>query len=606
MFDLYSIKDPSFVKTLSIKELKILADEIREFLIENVSKTGGHLSSNLGIVEITIAMYYVFDPEEYDFLFDVGHQSYVHKILTGRAKEFVNLRKYGGMSGFISREESKYDVWESGHSSTTISAASGMMIADKEKRPVVVIGDSSINNGIAFEGINFLGQYRNMRPIIILNDNKMGISKSVGSLTKSFLRLRSFKFVRKAKSFMQKVFPNFLVSFFHQVKRSIKGFIQRDNIFEDLGFDYYGPYYGNRIDTLIKLLKRIKENKDPVIVHLLTKKGMGYEPSEKDEKGTYHGVPPFDVKTGKPLNKHEGEISYSKGVSNYLIEKKKEHDFYVITPAMMSGTNLDEFASLYPKNIFDVGIAEEHATVMSAGIALKNKDVVLLMYSTFAQRAYDEILNDIARSNLKVIIGIDRAGIVGGDGVTHQGIYDVAMFSAMPNIVVTMPRNMQEAIGLFNLAFNTPHPFVIRYPRLYVKEETYDYSYVSEMKWDILKEGKNKIAIGYGEDITRINNLVNTNNLDIMVVDAKIIKPLDIITLDYLFKTNMDMIIFEQLVASGTLYHQILEYKEKNNYQNKIFKHSFDSEVKIPHGSLDDIFNHFDLSDDDLLKELNK
>ena len=604
MFDLYSIKDPSFVKTLTIQELKVLASEIRNFLVEHVSKTGGHLSSNLGIVEITLAMYYVFDYDKCDFIFDVGHQSYVHKILTGRAKEFDTLRQYGGLSGYISKEESKYDIWESGHSSTSISAACGMMIANKDKRPIVVIGDSSISNGVAFEGLNFLGQYKNMNPIIILNDNKMGISKSVGSLTKSFLKLRSYKFVRKSKSFMQKVFPNFLVSFGHQVKRSIKGFVQRDNIFEDLGFDYYGPYYGNRIDTLVKLFKRLEEQKEPVIAHCLTKKGLGYEPAVKDVLGTYHGVPPFDIKTGKPLNKREGYISYSEGVSRYLLKKREETEFFVITPAMKSGAHLDSFSDKYPDSIYDVGIAEEHAAVMSAGIASKGKDVVLLMYSTFAQRAYDEFLNDIARSNLKVIIGIDRAGIVGEDGVTHQGIYDLAMFAEMPNMVITMPKDMQEAIGLFNYAFIQDKPIVIRYPKLSVKDDNFDYSYVSNLNWDILYEGKKKIVISYGDDVSRIVRLAKDNNLNVLVVNAKSIKPVDKVMLDKLFKLGRDIIVIEQVVASGTLYHKILEFKEENNYKSKVIKHAFDSEVKITHGKMSDVYSHYGFADDDLINLL--
>lgn len=606
MFDLYAIKDPSFVKKLTIKELQQLAVEIRAFLVDHISKTGGHLSSNLGIVEITLALYYVFDTEKYELIFDVGHQSYVHKILTGRAKDFDTLRQFGGMSGYISRDESKYDVWESGHSSTSISAACGMLVAQSEKKPIVVIGDSSISNGIALEGLNWLGQFKDKNAIIILNDNKMGISKSVGSLSNTFSKLRSTKVVRKSKSFMQKIFPNFLVRFSHQVKRSIKGFVQQDNIFEDMGFDYYGPYYGNRIEPLIKLFKRIEKNKEPLIAHLLTIKGLGYEPARQDKMGNFHGVGPFDVKTGQPLNKHEGEISYSKGVANFLVEKRKNHEFFVITPAMISGSALGEFQELYPKDLFDVGIAEEHAAVMSAGIATKNKDVVLMMYSTFAQRAYDEFLNDIARNDLKVIIGIDRAGIVGEDGVTHQGIYDVAMFSAMPNFVISMPKDMQEAIGLFNLAFSQKHPFVIRYPRIFVKEENYDYNYTASLEWDILAEGNNKVVIGYGDDLLRVLKLREEHNLDIMVINAKIIKPLDYKMLEIAFKKNCDIIVIEQVVAVGTLYHKILEFKEENNYTSKVIKKSFDSEVKITHGKINVIKDHYGFSDNDFLELIKK
>ncbi|MBO5542377.1 MAG: 1-deoxy-D-xylulose-5-phosphate synthase, partial [Acholeplasmatales bacterium] len=391
MFDLESITDPSFIKKLSIKELNALAEDIRQFLIDNISKTGGHLSSNLGVVEITIAMYYVFDPEKDKFLFDVGHQSYVHKILTGRAKDFKTLRQYGGLSGYISKTESKYDIWESGHSSTSISAMAGMLTNNpSDEKIITVIGDSSITNGIAIEGLNYIGEKKDKRAIIILNDNKMGISKSVGAFSKMFSRMRSTRFYRGFKALLIHILPKVVVRMFHRLKRSFKALIQHDNMFEDMGFDYYGPYDGNNIKTLIKLFERIKTHTDsPVVLHLNTIKGKGYKLSEEDKNGDFHGVSPFDPKTGEPLKKCDG-IGYSQAVSNYLIEKKKNNDFIVITPAMIAGAKLQDFQAQYPKDIFDVGIAEEHATVMSAGVALNNKKVVLLMYSTFAQRAFDE------------------------------------------------------------------------------------------------------------------------------------------------------------------------------------------------------------------------
>ena len=293
MIDLMEIKDPSFIKSLSIKELKELANQIREFLIDNISKTGGHLSSNLGVVELTIAMYYVFDPEKDKFLFDVGHQSYVHKILTGRAKDFQTLRSFNGMSGYINRSESKYDIWESGHSSTSISAMSGLILSEPEDCKIIcVIGDSSITNGVALEGMNFLGQLKGKSPIIILNDNKMGISKSVGALSKAFSKLRGSWLNRGLKAMTNKLLPAFLTRWAHQVKRGIKGFIQQDNIFEDMGFDYYGPYDGNDLSYCIKVMKKIKKSKNPIVLHLQTKKGKGYLPSEEDKNGDFHGVPP--------------------------------------------------------------------------------------------------------------------------------------------------------------------------------------------------------------------------------------------------------------------------------------------------------------------------
>ena len=604
MFDLENIKDPSFVKDLTIKELKILASEIRQFLIQNISQTGGHLSSNLGVVELTIAIYYVFDPEEVSFLFDVGHQCYTHKILTGRAKEFKTLRQFGGLSGYINKEESKYDIWESGHSSTSISAMSGIMLASN-KRCLSVIGDSSIMNGVAFEGLNFLGQIKNINPIIILNDNKMGISKSVGALSRAFTRLRGSAFHRGMKRFFIKIFPNCVHSLFHRMKRSVKAFIQRDNIFEDLGFDYYGPYDGNDLKMLIKVLKRIKTQHEPLVLHIHTQKGKGYTPSETDTTGDFHGVEPFDIKTGKPKVCDKSHWSYSMLVSKYLIEKRKETLFKVITPATKAGAKLQAFDELYPNDLFDVGIQEEHAAVMAAGMALAKANVVLLMYSTFSQRAYDEMLNDIARQDLKVIIGIDRAGIVGEDGVTHQGIYDVAMFMSMPNVCVTMPKDAKEAIGLFNYAFNQNHPFVIRYPRDKFLVEDLDYTYICDLSWEKLTEGMNGIIISYGPDVKRIANIVENNHLDLLVVNAKSLKPIDEELLHELFKMNKDILLVEQVVSSGSLYDKVLEFKEENNYLSKIHFHGFKPGIEITHGSLDDVYKHYKLSDEELLKKIN-
>ena len=601
MFDLENIKDPSFVKKLSIKELQILANEIRQFLIENISKTGGHLSSNLGVVELTIAMYYVFDPDEVSFLFDVGHQCYTHKILTGRAKEFKTLRQFGGMSGYISKEESKYDIWESGHSSTSISAMSGMMVASK-KRCLSVIGDSSIMNGVAFEGLNFLGQIKNMNPIVILNDNKMGITKSVGALSRAFTRLRGSKFHRGLKRFMVAIFPNCIHSFFHRMKRGVKAFIQKDNIFEDLGFDYYGPYDGNNLKTLIKVLKRLKTQKEPILLHIHTVKGKGYTLSEEDTQGAYHGVEPFDIKTGKPLVVDNKHCSYSKLVANYLVEKRKTNEFKIITPATKSGSKLSEFDQKYPKDFYDVGIAEEHAAVMGAGIAIAKKDVVLLMYSTFAQRAYDEILNDIARQDLKVIIGIDRAGIVGEDGVTHQGIYDMSMFMSMPNVVVTMPKDAKETIGLFNYAFIQKHPIVIRYPRNKFLCQDLDFNYVTDLSWESLSKGDKGIVVSYGPDVTRLLNIINDNNLDLELVNAKSLKPIDENKLKEMFNSNIKILVVEQVVSSGTLYDKILEFKEENDFNSKVIFHGFKPGVSITHGKLEDVYKNYNFSDTELLR----
>ena len=610
MIDLENIKDPSFIKDLSIKELKELAKDIRKFLIENISKTGGHLSSNLGVVELTIAMYYVFDPEKDKFLFDVGHQSYVHKILTGRAKDFKTLRQFGGMSGYISKNESKYDIWESGHSSTSISAMCGILNSqDTNDKVITLIGDSSIMNGVAFEGLNYLGQTNDRRAIIILNDNKMGISKSVGALSNAFSKLRGSFFSRGLKKVLTKILPKGIVHMFHQFKRGIKGFLQQDNIFEDMGFDYYGPYDGHDIKVIIKLLKRIKDAKGPVVLHLQTIKGKGYQPSEDDKIGNFHGVPPFDIKTGKPLNVDNTKITYSEMVSNYLVEKRKNESFKVITPAMKEGAKLDNFAEAYPDDFIDVGIAEEHATVMSAGMALENKNVVLLMYSTFAQRAFDQLLNDVARQNLHIIVGLDRASIVGEDGSTHHGLYDVDMLEMMPNFIIGMPKDNQELIGMFNYAFTVDSPIAIRYPRGKETKTVVDYNYIINNKWDMIEDGIKTVIISYGPKINRIISFKEKHNYNYGICNARFIRPIDEEMLNILFNNYDNIIVFENIVSVGALYHDILDFKERNQYKSRIYKFSFDKNQIIPHGSIKDLYVNYGFSENDfinLLKEVEK
>ncbi len=606
MFDINQIKNPEFIKDLTYKEKLILAEDIRKFLIESVSKTGGHLSSNLGIVELMIALYDVFDYKNDEFLFDVGHQSYIHKIFTGRAQEFDTLRKYKGLSGYINRKESPYDIWESGHSSTTISAMAGLLLANgknSKKHVVSIIGDSSIMNGVSLEGLNYLGGLKEYHPIIIFNDNKMGISKSVGALAKVFGRLRNKKLLIKLKKFLNAALPKAMVNNFHQVKRGIKGFIQRDNIFEDLGFDYYGPIDGHDLKAVTKALDRVKDVEGPVIIHVLTKKGKGYKYAEEDDLGNFHGVGPFDIETGKPLqapvlNKH----SYSEIVTESLCKLREKESFYVITPAMKVGAKLDKFALRYPESFIDVGIAEEHATVMSAGLTLGGKKVVLLMYSTFSQRAYDFFLNDICRQNLPVVIGLDRAGVVGADGPTHQGIYDVAMFSSMPNVKILMPRDANEVMGLFNTALRCDTPVVIRYPRA---SEIVDFNAFSltetPFAWEIIKDGKKGIVLSYGNNLDRILKLIEDNNLDLMLVNARLIKPLDYKMLSYLESLNLPYLVIEEVVESGSLYASLRE-----NTKHKVSHINFDVNTILPHGSIKEVLDDYGFSDEDFLREMKK
>ena len=601
MFNLLGIKDPTFIKKLNIKELEALACDIREFIIENVAITGGHLASNLGVVEITIAMHYVFDSPNDMFLFDVGHQSYVHKILTGRAKEFVNLRKLNGLSGYISREESEHDIWESGHSSTSISAQAGLITAlehnQKEGRVISLIGDSSIANGVAFEGLNFLGQYQDKNPIIILNDNKMGINKSVGAMNLFLNRLRGSKGWRKVHGASQKIFPNWFMSFLHKTKRAFKAFVQRDNIFEDLGFDYYGPYEGNKIGGLIKVLQCAKNNHTPCIIHLITRKGQGYKPAEENMT-LYHGVDGIN-------NSNSNNISYSEVVADKLFNLRKEMSFKLISPAMISSSKLTLFKETYPADCIDVGIAEEHAAVMAAGMALGNVKSVLMMYSTFAQRSFDYLLNDISRQNLDVFLMLDRAGVVGKDGSTHQGIYDIAMLSLMPNMKIMMGRNAKETKGLISYGMNQKGPIALRYPKLTtVDEEEVE---ILDEKWEIINEGSKGYIISYGPDLDRILDIVKNNNFDLTIVNARFIRPLDSQLLTKIASDKKPILIYEQVISSSSLAMMITNWFVNNKFDtSNINSMSFDTNQIVRHGDIKEVLDYYNLGDKDILERIRE
>lgn len=600
MFNLLEIKDPTFIKKLNMKELEALAQDIRDFIIENVRVTGGHLASNLGVVEITIAMHYVFDSPNDMFLFDVGHQSYVHKILTGRAKEFATLRQLNGLSGYINKNESEHDIWESGHSSTSISAQAGLISAlehnNQSGRVISLIGDSSIANGIAFEGLNFLGQFQDKNPIIILNDNKMGINRSVGAMNRFLNRLRGSKGWRRVHSAGQRVLPNWFMSFLHKTKRGIKAFVQRDNIFEDLGFDYYGPYEGNKIRSLIKVLQCAKNSNTPCIIHLITRKGQGYKPAEEDMT-LYHGVDGIEVVS-------DTGVSYTEIVANKLLESRKSVDFKLISPAMISSSKLTKFKEQYPDDCFDVGIAEEHAAVMAAGMAIGKVKSVLMMYSTFAQRAFDQLLNDITRQNLDVFLMLDRAGVVGKDGPTHQGIYDIAMLGLMPNIKIMIGRNASETKGLVTYGLNHKGPIALRYPKL----TTIDLEEVliENESWEIVKEGNKGYIISYGPDVERILNIINENNLDLTLINARFIRPLDEELLLQIAKDDKPILIYEQVVESSSLAMMITFFFVNNKFNTTNINHmSFDTNQIVTHGDIKEVLEYYHLGDKDILERIN-
>ena len=568
----YDISGPADIRQLSIKELEALAAEIRAFLIESISRTGGHLSSNLGIVELTLALHVVFDSPRDRILFDVGHQSYVHKILTGRARQFSTLRQYKGLSGFQKRHESEHDCWEAGHSSTSLSAALGMAVArdlnGEHYHIVPVIGDGAMASGMSMEALNQIGgEERNM--IIIFNDNSMSISRNVGAMDVAFTRLRTSRSYTTLKNDLQQGlstsrFGRSLLKGMKNFKNAIKDNVVDTSIFGEFNLDYIGPINGHDLSELIKVLKVAKQHKGPIVVHVLTKKGKGYPYAENDKEGAWHGVAPFDPNSGKPLAAlPAGHCSWSEAIARILCDlARDDRDIVAITPAMKAGAKLDGFAREFLQRFFDCGIAEEHAMTFAAGLAASGKRPFISVYSSFLQRAYDQINHDVARMKLPVVIGIDRCGLVGEDGETHHGVFDITMLHAIPNLIMAQPKDVQEARALMKTAFSCAQPFCIRYPRgsvPYTKEEGEPAPVGTWTRWAPQREAR-VCVISYGSDIDRIISKVRANDMPVEIINARYFKPLDEAMLDDILYRSIPVIVYESDMLDGGLSSAILQY----------------------------------------------
>ncbi|WP_305151033.1 1-deoxy-D-xylulose-5-phosphate synthase [uncultured Dubosiella sp.] len=573
------IQSPDQIKSMSTKQLQELADDIRMFLIGSISRTGGHLSSNLGVVELTIALHYVFHSPNDKFLFDVGHQSYTHKILTGRAGAFSTLRKHNGLSGFQKRSESVHDAWEAGHSSTSLSAALGMAIArdlQHENFEIIpIIGDGALSGGMALEALNDIG-VSHKKMIIIFNDNNMSISKNHGAIEKRLTNLRSSSLYRHMKQDVKtnlnqtKTGVNLLHSLTH-LRDSLKDSLVDAPLFKEFNLDYLGPVDGHNIPALIKVLETAKEHEGPIVVHVITQKGKGYKLAEQDRTGKWHGVGPFDPATGRLLVKlPPQEISWSQVISNTLIDlAAKNPKIVAITPAMAQGSKLLEFASRYKDRFFDCGIAEQHAVTMAAGMAVGGLHPFVSIYSSFLQRAYDQINHDVARMNVPVVFGIDRAGLVGDDGETHQGIYDIAFLRSIPNLVLSQPKDAKEAQNLLYSAFAYNGPFCIRYPRgnvHYAPNERYEAIEIGTWTCHIVGIPE-QIVITYGPDVDRLIQKARENAMGVMVINARFFKPIDTKMLDTIFKENLPVTVFETDCEIGSLSSAILEAMNKKDQQ---------------------------------------
>lgn len=470
---LAGINSPADVKALSLEELKKLAEEIREFLLSVISKTGGHLAPNLGVVELTLALHRVFSTPEDKIIFDVGHQAYIHKIITGRREKFPTLRQYGGLSGFPKRTESEHDAFGTGHSSTSISAALGMAVARDlqglKHEIVAVIGDGSMTGGMAFEALNNAGMLHK-KMIVVLNDNEMSISKNVGAMSEYLYHLRTGETYNKIKKDIEGWLKNMefgsdVLKVIRRLKGSVKYLMVPTSIFEELGFTYLGPLDGHDLEGLIQVLQTAKKIDGPVLVHVLTKKGKGYQPAE-ESPNKFHGTGPFEIDTGKKISDPAAPITYTEVFGTTLTQLADEDDAIVgITAAMPDGTGLSTFAKAHPERFFDVGIAEQHAVTSAAGAAAAGLKPVAAIYSSFMQRAYDSVLHDICIQNLHVTLCLDRAGIVGDDGFTHHGVFDYAFLRSIPNMTIMAPKDEDELRHMLKTALTFDGPVSVRYPR---------------------------------------------------------------------------------------------------------------------------------------------
>lgn len=610
------------MKQLDIQELEALAAEIRAFLITSTSKSGGHIGPNLGVVELTIALHYTFNSPNDKFIWDVGHQSYVHKILTGRASQFDTLRQHGGLDGFPKRKESIHDVFETGHSSTSLSAAAGMVIARDIKKEdfyvIPIIGDGALTGGMAFEAMNHIGDMgKDM--IVILNDNDMSIAPNVGALHNVLGKLRTSITFQQTKTNIDKLMRKIptagekLADTAEKAKDGIKHLLVEGTFFEELGFMYLGPIDGHNLEDVITNLKIAKRTKGPVLLHIITKKGKGYQPAELDSRGTWHGTGPYKVETGSFIKPVKTVASWSSVISNELMRLAANDERIVaITPAMPVGSKLEKFAKVFPERFFDVGIAEQHATTMAAGLATQAMKPFLAIYSTFLQRAYDQLVHDVCRQKLNVVIGIDRAGLVGADGETHQGIFDISFLNSIPNMIITMPKDEEEARQLMDTAFAYDDgPFAIRYPRGNGpgKELSESTELIPIGEWETIIQPVDAVILTFGptlEHAIKAAEQLENQGQRVGVINARFIKPLDEALLHRIFKQKIPVLTVEESLLKGGFGASVLEFMEENNYTDVTIHRIGLPDEFIGHGSVPLILESYGISQAGIVLKINE
>ena len=603
------VNKPSDIKKLSRDELKLLAKELRSFIIDSVSKTGGHLSSNLGVIELTIALHYIYDCPNDQIIWDVGHQTYAHKILTGRRNEMHTLRQKNGISGFPRRAESKFDSFGTGHSSTSISAALGVSEAFKinksKYRAIAVIGDGAMTAGMAFEGLNNAGNTEN-DILVILNDNDMSISNNVGALNNYLAKLLSGKLYggikRSGKAVLSKVPP--VLELARKTEEHVKGMVIPGTLFEEFGFNYIGPIDGHDLNTLIDTLSNIKSLKGPQFLHVATKKGYGYKPAEQNPN-KFHGVSKFD-----PQNGHTKKINelktFTEVFSEWIMDAAaKESKLCAITPAMSDGSGLNQFSKKYPKRFFDVGIAEQHALTFAAGLACHNLKPVVAIYSTFLQRAYDQLIHDIALQNISMLFAIDRAGIVGADGATHSGNFDISYLRCIPNIIIMTPSNENECYQMLNTGFNYDGICVVRFPRghgigAHINKKS---NLLPIGKSKKVRSGKKIVILVFGPLLKAA--LEVADELNATLIDMKFVKPID----EKMIKkcvTNHELIVtIEDNTILGGAGSAVLEFISKNNLKCKTLCLGIPDHF-VEHGTQEEIYKQCGLDKSSIIKKIVK
>ena len=598
------INEPNDLKKLTTNELEALSQEIRERIIEVVSKNGGHLASNLGVVELTLAIHRVFNSPTDQIVWDVGHQSYTHKLITGRQKEFETLRKFNGLSGFPKSSESIHDAFDTGHSSTSISAAQGLALAKEQLqlpgKTIAVIGDGAMTGGMSFEALNYIG-HRKSNVVVILNDNEMSISPNVGAMAMYLHRLRLEPAYTNPKDYLSKVLKNIpgfglrLYNVLSRIEGSFKYLLTPGMLFEELGFKYIGPIDGYNFEVMERALVRARDRQGPVLVHVLTQKGRGYKPAQ-EHSNKFHGIGPFEIETGNTKKSTDSPPTYTEVFGNTICKLANENkNIIAITAAMKEGTGLTKFSNEFPSRFYDVGIAEQHAVTLAAALAKSGLKPFVAIYSTFLQRAYDQIVHDVALTKQPVVFCLDRAGLVGDDGPTHHGVLDLSYMRSIPNLQVMAPRDEVELAMMLEYASRQNVPTSIRYPRGYAtgtKDALSSRKPIQTGKAETIKEGKDLVFIpvgsSYSDALKVVEELENAHKISVKLINPRFIKPFDDELLTEIINSELPIVTLEDNVLAGGFGSMIAEKLIDKQATNKLLRFGLPDNF-IQHGSIKEL-----------------